>query len=111
MERMKKLIDCYKIFKKCEGNLTKQSLYDEAYWFTFVCNDMARSFIAGGDEQHKTSSGEFLANVKSFTRYEWLRNQSFCWNNQPKLQLTETLTEKGLCFILNGNKEILNKET
>jgi hypothetical protein len=51
--------------------------------------------------------GLFLNQIKHFTRYDWLRNQSFCMGKEYKLRMIERLTKNGLCFIFNENPDLL----
>jgi hypothetical protein len=48
--------------------------------------------------------------LESFTRYEWIERQSFCFEGKSSLTLTPVIAVDGLCFTLNGDQNIFNRE-
>lgn len=59
---------------------------------------------------YELKSDMLLRNVENFTRYDWVKNQSFCWKDNKKFKFIERLGETGLCFVLNGNENLLRSE-
>lgn len=86
------------------------SRYDEAYPFLFICEDIYLESVEEKYHGYDLKSDMLLRNTENFTRYDWMKNQSFCWKNKEKVNLMQRLTKAGICFVLNGNEKLLRDE-
>lgn len=75
-----------------------------------VCDQDFEEFAPARNDAYELKSDMLLKNLENFTRYEWLRKQSFCLENQPMVKLVQRITEKGLCFTSSGDNQMLNDD-
>lgn len=60
---------------------------------------------------NKTSdSFSFTSSLEHYTRYDWMMNQSFCYNGKA-VSMQKTLTYGGIGFSYNADPNMLNRET
>jgi hypothetical protein len=113
--------ECYFDSVKCFDNLTSDSMLSFCQpWCSQFKNSSSRPeklvgfsmFCSKFDAPNLTyfKNDELRQQLEEFTKYDWMKQQSFCWNNRPKIKLKQIFTEIGICFQLNS-PEILNYQT
>lgn len=97
-------IEKFKIF-----NFRVSALYGLCYWQGLTLGDDIKQRY--DDEWYEEIP--FYQQLRLLTRYDWLKNQSYCWPQKSKLiEFSETFTPRGLCFTLYSNpKDFLNSKT
>lgn len=50
-----------------------------------------------------------MKSLEPFIRYDWMRNQSFCYHKLATLSLTQVLTTFGVCFSFNSEGNFLKQ--
>jgi predicted nucleic acid-binding protein len=68
------------------------------------------SVIASSYGVIKENVRSYVHQLESFTRYEWIERQSFCFEGKSSITLIPVITIDGLCFTLNGDQNIFNRE-
>lgn len=79
------------------------------YSLALVCNqNIAKELMEkdGGE----IYDGFFIKQLRSFTRFDVLEQQSICNNRKSSVELYETINEHGLCFTMNYDANLLNRE-
>lgn len=61
------------------------------------------------ENEHAWRRQEFFRTLHGFTKYDWMKNQSFCWKNHRTIKLQQLLTYLGFCFNLN-EPNVLNRK-
>jgi hypothetical protein len=53
---------------------------------------------------------KIIEKMQIFTRYDWMQQQSFCHGRKSNLKLMERLTKRGVCFMLNGQQDLVRAD-
>lgn len=74
-------------------------------WITnWVCD---RTYDSNGvDQQPEIYGDKFAYHLEYFTQFDWMRNQSFCWNGKSELSMSQTLNMYGNCFTFNADEDM-----
>jgi hypothetical protein len=73
-----------------------------------VCLNSNR--IYGNGKGFILENGTFVNQLRIFTEYDWMFNQTFCWSNNQNVKVTERLTKFGICFAFNSKDDLLIEE-
>lgn len=53
---------------------------------------------------------DVMSQLEHFTRYDWIKSQSFCYLQQAQVKMFPVLTSHGLCFSFGADENILRNE-